>query len=130
MYFLYHFTKTELQCKCCGEFSLAPGFDLELSFLRKRWNKPIIVNSCCRCLKHNEKIGGNPRSLHLTENHAHNTGGTCAVDVSRSNMTEDAFNEFVLFVRELGWSTGIAKTFIHIDRRIDFGMTQALYYYK
>ena len=63
-----HFTRRELACKCgCG---LCNPRD-ELLHLAEAvrhvlGDTPMIVNSCCRCEKHNRAVGGSPTSKHLT----------------------------------------------------------------
>lgn len=63
-----HFTRRELTCKCgCG---LCNPRD-ELLHLAEAvrhvlGDTPMIVNSCCRCEKHNRAVGGSPTSKHLT----------------------------------------------------------------
>lgn len=119
---LQHFTREELQCPCCGTVKLALGFTEALELLRARIDRPMKVNSCCRCVKHNIKIGGHPSSLHLTENPVHPTGGTCAIDISAPTDEERA----ALATRawSMGWSVLIYPTWLHLDRRVDFGLPQ------
>ncbi len=115
-----YFSKEELQCK--GEdnlYMLAPGFLDKLNLLRETFGKPLIVNSCCRSFSHNEKIGGHPRSFHVATN-PHNTGGTCAIDIARHNLSLLEQEKLIFLAAASCWSVGLGSTFIHLDRRIDY----------
>ena len=114
------FTFHELMCKGTGKMELAPGFANKLIELRETWDKPMIVNSCCRSFVHNAKIGGNPKSLHVYDTPFWPTGGTCAIDISMKDPIQRA--AFVKLALEMGWWAGINETFVHLDRRIDFGI--------
>ena len=114
------FTFHELMCKGTGKMELAPGFANKLIELRETWDKPMIVNSCCRSFVHNAKIGGNPKSLHVYDTPFWPTGGTCAIDIAMKDSIQRA--ALVKLALEMGWWVGINATFVHLDRRIDFGI--------
>lgn len=78
----------------------------------------MTLSSCCRCSEHNRREGGNAGSFHLTENIKWKVPGTCAVDVVRRGAEYD--RKLLSTALKLGWSIGIAKTFIHLDRRSDY----------
>lgn len=121
-----HFTKEELVCKCgCGAFNLAEGFAEKLEELRNALDKPMIVTSCCRCDNKNIMVGGAKDSYHKVTNDISN--GTCAIDIKRKNYDYDS--HLISIALELGWSVGIAKTFIHLDRRSDYGQDNVIYTY-
>lgn len=115
-----YFTEDELKCKGSGKLHLHPGFLGELVWLRQIFGKPMVVTSCCRSPEHNKKIGGHPHSLHLTSNPHRLTSGTMAIDIATPN--DDYRNELIRVARELGWSIGYGKGFLHLDRRIGIGM--------
>jgi len=77
---LDHFSHSELACPTTDQVRLAPGFGEALEQLRLKLDAPIYLTSACRSPGHNTKVRGHPRSLHLTINEHHTTGGTCAVD--------------------------------------------------
>ena len=121
-----YFTKDELKCKCgCGAFELAEGFIDKLIELRTVLDKPMIVNSCCRCDNNNIMSGGAKGSYHRVTNYI--SKGTCAIDIKRKNYEYDA--KLISIALELGWSIGLAKTFIHLDRRSDYGQPSVIYTY-
>lgn len=112
-----NFSRAEMQCKCgCGLAQFAPGFLTALQRLRDTMGVPLPVNSACRCAAHNARVGGHPRSLHVGDRPAHNTGGTCAVDIGfpaghphRVRLLDVAWHQ--------GWSVGLNDRFVHLDLR-------------
>lgn len=118
------FSRDEVNCPCCGEAKFAEGFTADLRDLRLAFGKPMIVNSCCRCPDYNEHVGGHKMSLHkLREGR---TQGTCAIDIScpdnvyKCDLVQDALNA--------GWSVGVYKTFVHLDRRGYAGLPQSMFW--
>ena len=78
---LDHFFRSELACPTIGEVRLASGLGEALEQLRINFVAPIYLTSACRSPSHNVKVLGHPpRTLHLTINEHHTTGGTCAID--------------------------------------------------
>ena len=123
-----YFTRKELACKATGKLQLAPGFASSLLTLRKRFEKPMIVTSCCRSSWHNAAVGGSPRSLHICDKPYHKTGGTCAIDIDCRDVVTRA--ELAGLALRLGWSVGVNQNFIHLDRRSDYlPLEQALFLY-
>ncbi len=78
----------------------------------------MIITSCCRSREHNKKVGGNLRSLHIYDQPYHQTGGTCAIDIAITDGS--ARGKLIHLAWQLGWSIGVNKRFIHLDRRIDY----------
>ena len=118
-----YFTEKELRCKGSGNLRLAPGFGEKLLELRLAYNRPMIVNSCCRSKEHNFNVGGNPRSFHVSDLPFYPTGGCCAIDID----CDDSFSRANLVAcgLSLGWWVGVHKSFIHFDRRVDYGISPA-----
>lgn len=122
------FSDKELACRHCGKLVLAPGFAEKLKELRLEFGLPMTLSSCCRCSEHNRQEGGNAGSFHLTENIKWKVPGTCAIDVVRRGAEYD--RKLLSTALTLGWSIGIAKAFIHLDRRSDYtGLKAALFTY-
>lgn len=115
-----YFSERELRCKGSGVIKLAPGFADTLLDLRWYFNHPMLLTSACRSKEHNAKVGGHPRSLHVYDFPARNTGGCCAVDVSTHGMTKERRERLIQLARAKGWSIGFANTFLHLDRRTDY----------
>lgn len=125
-----NFTVAELQCKCgCKQVKFAPGFLEALQALRDAFNGPMPINSACRCKAHNTRVGGNPRSLHVCDFPARNTGGTCAVDIGFPEGHPHR-NRLIAIAESQGWSVGFNPRFVHLDRRTaNAGLPQARFTY-
>jgi len=54
-----YFSNDELKCKCgCGLLNYVDFFLTKLDVFRHQFGEQLIVNSGCRCKKHNLEIGG------------------------------------------------------------------------
>lgn len=62
-----HFSSKELGCKCgCGYCNPAAELVMRLEEFRANCgNRPVYINSCCRCVKHNAAVGGAKNSQHV-----------------------------------------------------------------
>lgn len=61
-----NFKESEFKCKCkCGEVIVIPRVFNTLQALRDKINRPIVVTSGYRCVKHNDEVGGSIGSAHL-----------------------------------------------------------------
>ncbi len=113
-----YFSDNELKCKCgCGLLNFAPGFREHLNHLRDEFGIPMRVNSCCRCYKHNEAIGGHEKSLHVGDNPYHKTKGTIAIDIDTSAYSRDEREQLIYLAAVNNWSVGLGDTFLHLDLR-------------
>lgn len=66
-----HFSKSEMACSCgCGFDNPSYLLVQLLESIRSYFNKPIKINSACRCEKHNKEVGGEPNSQHVKGNAA------------------------------------------------------------
>ena len=127
-----YFQESELACPTTGIVQLQDGFGDDLDELREAYGQPIVVTSGCRTEEHNEWLQsrGYPassNSLHLIDNDKYGTD-TCAIDMKRPDG--------VLLVKlfqvalELGWTVGLAKTFVHLDKRAKYtDLPQIIYSY-
>ena len=116
-----YFSDEELRCKGSGVVKLAPGFAEKLLELRLAFNEIMSVNSCCRSKIHNQNVDGSRGSLHVYDYPAHPTGGTCAIDIGTTDSRYRA--RLVKAALNLEWSVGINKSFVHLDRRLDYGVS-------
>lgn len=129
-YLLDHFPAKELGCDCCGMIRMARGFAEHLVVLRYTVGTPMVLNSACRCEKHNQEIGGHPSSSHLCDHPTKHTEtvdyGCCGVDVRNPS------NKLISTAIALGWSVGISNGFSHLDRIADYSLSktyQRLFFY-
>jgi len=126
------FNDLELQCPTSHDVVLQEGFLSTLITFRMEYNKPMTITSACRSQEHNDwlRSRGYPasaNSFHKIGNTKYNTD-TCAVDVACSDGVSR--KDLVELALKRGWSVGVAKTFIHIDRRSDYTeLPQVLYVY-
>jgi len=62
-----HFDRAEFQCRCgCGWDTVDAELIRVLEDLRQSLdNRPITINSGCRCKMYNALVGGSPKSQHL-----------------------------------------------------------------
>jgi hypothetical protein len=127
-YYIPYFTAKELACKATGKIALAPGFADKLIELRVKLTQPMAVTSCCRSKEYNRQIGGNPRSFHIYDQPYYPTDGACAIDIAITNGT--IRGKLIHLAWEQGWSVGIHKSFIHLDRRVDYtNLKQITFFY-
>lgn len=115
-----YFSDSELACQgkiCkCNTVKLNPIFDSKLLQLRNNMNEPMIPNSACRCAIHNKAVKGASKSFHLYDDTGFPTGGTCAIDIKRSQY--NSYNvKLVLAAWDLGFSVGVHPSFFHFDIR-------------
>ncbi|MEQ8394963.1 D-Ala-D-Ala carboxypeptidase family metallohydrolase [Thalassobaculum sp.] len=124
------FTQKELACRSDGvTMRFAKGFLDHLLTLRLTLDRPMRVgpeNSCSRTPARNAQIDGAANSYHLTEGNT--SDGTCAIDV---HSPDDAYrHRLVAAALALGWSVGVYRTFVHLDRRVDFGAPAIVFWGK
>lgn len=96
-------SEKNLHCPCCGEFYLDPvAFDT-LQALRRRLGRPIKINSGHRCMFHNARVGGAPRSMHKR----------IAFDVS---LRGHRLRDLIEAARSVGFQGfGYYYNFLHLD---------------
>ncbi len=109
------FSHDELKCPETGSVRLAEGFASELARLRVAFGRAMGVNSCCRSKAHNQAIGGHARSLHVHDQPHYKIGGAAAVDIAAPDTLY--MRELLVHALRLGWSVGVGKGFVHLDRR-------------
>lgn len=107
-----NFMASEFWCKCgCNEFEISSTLILGLQELRDIIGKPIIVNSGFRCAKHNQAVGGSPRSQHLFGK---------AADIQSPGMLPLEIAEIAKYIdvfTEGGIGLYTKQGFIHLDVR-------------
>jgi len=103
-----NFTANEFVCKCgiCRGGMMTQRLLNSLDALRRRWDKPLTVNSAFRCPYYNRLVGGSSESQHLTGN---------AVDLSGENVPSLEFVKAAIYAGFGG--IGVGANFIHLDVR-------------
>ena len=104
-----NFNRSEFACKCgCGFSTVDVDLIKVLEVVRRRFGKPITINSACRCEDHNKNIGGSYGSKHKQG---------IAADIV---VAETSPNEVYTFLDEYEPNRhGVGKynNFTHIDVR-------------
>lgn len=107
-----NFWHVERRCKCgCGTEVDRPELTARLEQARKVFselqgrNTPLVINSWCRCAKHNEREGGVDSSAHV---------GGWAVDI-RCGASRTKFNLRKALLAAGFTRFGTGKTFLHVD---------------
>jgi len=59
-----HFSRRELQCRCCGRLQIDSRLLDGLEKLRAQAGTPVVIHAGYRCPEHNAAVGGVPRSEH------------------------------------------------------------------
>ena len=92
------------------------------------FGQSMIVNSCCRSKKRNGEIGGHERSLHVYDNPFHEgQTGTLAIDIKIKSP--EYARTLALRALLAGWSVGVARGFLHLDRRDLIGLPPRIFGY-
>jgi uncharacterized protein YcbK (DUF882 family) len=99
-----YFKQEEFACKCgCGYDAISPLLAERLDAAREMAGVPFIVNSGCRCPKHNKAVGG-------VDDSSHTLG--LATDI---HLTPGYSNRIIEACRANFDRIGIGATFIHVD---------------
>ena len=129
---LRYFTNEELECPSGNIVQLAEGFGEKLDDLRNLLDRPMSLTSACRTTAHinwllERGYPASANSFHLIDNPKYGTD-TCAVDVA---IPDSQYRkELISIALEEGWTIGVAKSFLHIDRRSDYtDLPQIAYVY-
>jgi len=107
-------SKREIECKCgCGLSNISPAVLDVVQQLRNRYGKPVIINSACRCMKHNKEVGGKQNSKHLCSKHR-----ACrAIDFKIADVPLETIYNYLEKKYPFSLGIGIYNTFIHVDDR-------------
>jgi len=101
-----HFNRSEFACKCgCGFDTVDYELLLVVEDVRTHFNKPITINSGCRCVKHNASVGGTERSQHVKGK---------AADIVVKGVEPKEVADYIG-----DWTGGLKAydTFTHVDSR-------------
>lgn len=103
-----HFSRSEFRCHCkkCDFDTVDAGLVLMLEKIRAHFNKPVTINSACRCARHNAAVGGGAHSQHLYGR---------AADIRVAGVSPGVVADFAETLKPGG--LGRYGTFTHIDSR-------------
>ena len=102
-----NFTLAEFACPCCSQVSADFRLVSGLQALRESIQKPIVISSAFRCVKHNIEVGG-------AENSNHKIG--TAADIIVPGMKP---LDLLLAAESVRWLQGFGygERFLHVDVR-------------
>jgi uncharacterized protein YcbK (DUF882 family) len=114
-----YFLTWEFFCRCgeedCDAAPMQEEFLEKLERLRRAWGRPLSPTSARRCKRHNEKVGGVPKSQHLFGN---------ACDFNFRSAEEARL--FAALAERQGFSgIGLGEILVHVDNR----KTKAKWFY-
>lgn len=112
-----NFTYKEFTCPCgCGLNCVSKKLVAALQELRDLIDKPIIINSACRCEKHNAEVGGVPKKADGSGGSLHMKG--IAADIHVEGMSSKSLaTEAEKIAAFKNGGIGIYSTFVHVDVR-------------
>ena len=105
-----HFSREELQCRCCGELKINSRLVEGLEALRELAGVLVVVHAGYRCARHNAEVGGVPHSEHTLG---------LAADVHLPDMSLQQMYELASSVAQFA-EGGIGvydENFLHVDVR-------------
>lgn len=105
-----HFNRSEFSCKCgCGFDTVDAELVMVLENLRDQLKgRPIKINSGCRCVRHNAKVGGVNNSVHRTGK---------AADIVVQGLDADTVADCLEELYPEKYGIGRYPAFVHIDVR-------------
>jgi uncharacterized protein YcbK (DUF882 family) len=105
-----HFSRREFACNCnCGFDTVDTGTLALLEDIRMHFNAAVVLNSGCRCVAWNKKVGGEPNSFHTQAR---------AADIAVAGVPPSVVADYVENgpLRGKG-GVGRYNTFTHVDCR-------------
>lgn len=103
-----HFKPYETECRCgCGKNDPSHELMVLMDKFREDVNRPVHINSLCRCAEHNRNEGAEDTSSHVKS-------PTEAVDIEAVTKRH-RFQTIRFFIEEGFDRLGIARGFIHGD---------------
>ena len=105
-----HFSRSELQCRCCGRLQIDSRLLDGLEKLRAQAGTPVVIHAGYRCPEHNAAVGG--------VRHSEHTAGLAA-DIALPGISLQRMYELALEVPQFAQG-GIGVYdggFLHVDVR-------------
>ena len=105
-----HFSREELQCRCCGRLEIDSRLLDGLETLRALAGVPVVVHAGYRCQRHNAEVGG--------VSHSEHTLGRAA-DIHLPGLSLQQMYELAAGVAEFaeGGIGAYDENFLHVDVR-------------
>ena len=104
-----HFARYEFECRCgCGFDTVDAETLMVLEDVREWAGAPVHINSACRCLKYNRKVGSTDLSQHPKAR---------AVDFTVEGKTPLEVYTYLIKKYHGKYGIGRYETFTHFDSR-------------
>lgn len=104
-----HFSRSEFACKDnCGFDTVDAELITILEDLREKFDRPVRINSSCRCAKDNARVGGAKNSQHLTGR---------AADITVDDTSPMGVYSYLTMNYPERFGIGRYNSFTHIDSR-------------
>ena len=118
-----NFTRDEFACGCgCGFDEIDPLLVSALQRLRDEVQRPVIVNSGCRCATHNIRVGGRPAIDEMPGTGSMHLRGKAAdirIDGMTSRQIFDVIRRLYLDGEiYVGYVYAINGRSVHVDVRV------------
>ena len=108
-YISFNFKRSEFACKCGCGFDTIDAETLQvLQSLRQHFNRPVTINSGCRCEEYNKKQGGAKNSQHLLGR---------AADFTVKGIQPKEVQSYLKIAYPGKYGVGSYGTFTHLDTR-------------
>lgn len=105
-----YFKRKEFACSCgCGFSAVDVELLKVLEDVREKFG-PVVINSACRCEKHNKAVGGADGSKHKLG---------IAADIRVVNTDPDTVYKYLENKYKNKYGIGRYNTFTHVDVRPD-----------
>lgn len=105
------FTRKDFQCRCgCGFAAVDVDLLAVLTDVRTHFDKPLKINSACRCPAHNKAVGGEDKSQHMNG---------MAADFVVVGVSPAKVYQYLTGLYPDQYGIGLYKTWVHVDVRND-----------
>jgi len=102
------FSRDEFSCPCCNFDTVDAELVNVLQDLRDHYNSPVTVLSGCRCLLHNDAVGGSDDSQHLRAK---------AGDIKMKGVSPIAIYTCLKRKYPTKYGIGLYSSWVHVDVR-------------
>ena len=107
-----HFHRSEFKCRCgrCDFDTVDVKLIDILEMIRSYFDKPVKINSACRCKKHNKSIGSKDTSQHVKGK---------AADIVVKDVSPEKVADYAEKIMHEWGGVGRYSDFTHLDVRQD-----------
>lgn len=110
---MIYFQREEFECPCgCGFDTVDYELVRVLDDIRAYFNKPVTINSGCRCTSRNHSVGGSTKSQHLYGK---------AADIAIKDIEAEIVYDYLNAKYPDTYGIGRYSTWTHIDVRYEKG---------